>query len=129
MAYPIIFIAILGLLVSLYAYFIEQKISQDHSYKPVCDISDRISCSKPLASKYGAMLGVANSVAGILFYLGIIMLAILGMKKLIFLAAVAACCASLIFAYILLVKIHVFCVICFSIYLINGLLLWASWYS
>lgn len=123
----IVVIASLGLVISAYAYFVEQKMKQDHTYKPMCDISDRISCSKPFASRYGALLGVANSLVSAFFYLVIILLAFLGMKKLIFLVAIVACCASLVFAYILFVKIRVFCVVCFSIYVIDGLLLWLSW--
>lgn len=119
-------LACIGLLLSLYSYHLEKKIKQDQSYKPVCDLSDRISCSKPILSPWGALLGISNSLLGIAFYAAIFILALLNMKQAIFFAALAACCVSLVLAFILLFKIKALCLICLLIYLVNGLLLWAS---
>lgn len=126
----IVVIASLGLLVSVYACFVEQKIKQDHSYKPACDISERISCSKPLASKYSnVVFGTSNSLIGILLYATVVVMGFLGLSKLIFFTAIIACCLSILFAYILLTKVQTLCLVCLSIYAINGLLLWVSWPS
>jgi vitamin-K-epoxide reductase (warfarin-sensitive) len=128
----IILLACLGLAVSAYAYFLEQKLKRSEiggasaAYKPACDINDRFSCSKPIMSEYGSLFGISNAVLGLLFYVGIILLTLLGFMKLVFWGALAACAASLILAYILFFKLKVFCVVCTSIYLINFLLLWAS---
>ena len=41
----------LGLLLSIYAYYVEEKYEKDSNYKPICDIDpDRISCTKVLTS-------------------------------------------------------------------------------
>lgn len=122
----IMIIASLGLILCLYSYTVEQKLKQDQQYKPLCDLSDRISCSKPIQSQYGSLFGIPNSLIGIFFYLGILTLALLNMKTAIVAAAIAACCASAIFAFILAFKVQAFCLICVSIYAVNALLLWAS---
>lgn len=122
----VMIIACIGLMLCLYSYTVEQKIKQDQSYKPFCNLSDRISCSKPIQSSYGALFGVSNSLVGIFFYLAILILAALNMKTTIVAAAFAACCASIVFAFILAFKVKAFCLICVSIYLVNALLLWAS---
>lgn len=123
----IIIICIAGFAVSLYGFYIEQKIKKDATYKPLCDISDAASCSKPIRSAFGNLLGVSNMVIGMLFYAAIAFLAWAGYYQLVFLGAVGACIASLFLAYILYTKIKTFCLICTATYVINGLLLVASW--
>ncbi|MCH6575124.1 MAG: hypothetical protein IH795_07960 [Bacteroidetes bacterium] len=49
-------LAILGLVVSAYAVYLEKKVKADPNYNPLCDISDKISCSKPIVSLYGGTL-------------------------------------------------------------------------
>jgi len=129
----IIVLACLGIAVSAYAFLLERKLKRldtgegQAAYKPACDINDRFSCSKPIMSEYGTLFGISNSVLGLLFYISIILLTILGFMKLVFWAVLAACAASLMLAYILFFKLKVFCIVCSSIYLINALLLWATW--
>ncbi|MCX5925457.1 MAG: hypothetical protein NT124_04175 [Candidatus Dependentiae bacterium] len=122
-----IILSLIGLTLSLYAYSIEQKIKNNHAYAAACDLNDYVSCSKPIISGYGSLFGITNSVAGMIFYVGILLLALLGMHTYLFWAAVAACCASVVFAFILFFKVQALCLICISIYAINGLLLWVNW--
>lgn len=120
-------LALVGFMLSLYSYTIEQKIKQDQQYKPFCDLADRISCSKPILSEYGKIFGITNSLLGMLFYALVALSALLGFKAALFWLACAACGASVVFAFILITKVQVFCAICFSIYLVNALLLWVNW--
>ena len=126
----LIILASVGLMLSIYAYNLEYNIKKPNStYKPSCDLSERISCSKPILSPYGSVFGISNSIVGILLYTAILLFALMGMKTMVFILSLLACFTSVIFAFILFTKIKVLCPICISIYIINALLLWASWPS
>lgn len=111
--------ALAGFALSLYGYFIEGKILQNPAYKPACDLSDRVSCSKPILSKYGKLFFVSNTLVGMGFYSLVFLLALLGLSQLIFLSACAALGASLVLAYILYFKVGSFCLLCHAIYFVN----------
>lgn len=112
-----------GLAVCLYGLYIEHKVLADHRYKAVCDISDKASCTKTFLSPWSKLLGVSNTYVGIAFYVGMIVLGLLGQPQLALLGAVVACLASMFLAYILYAKVQTFCLLCSSIYLINIVLL------
>ena len=118
----IIIIAIIGLILSIYAYYVERK-SKDKNYKALCDISNRASCTKAFSSKYGKTFGVSNSIYGILFYLLIIILFFINEISIIFYSAILSILGSLYLAYIQYFKMKNFCLICTLIYLVNILLL------
>ena len=124
-----VFLSLAGLIVSAYALLVEYKLSKNPQYKPACDLSDRMSCTKPILSKYGRMFGFSNALLGIFFYAGMALIALLNMDRLVFAGAVIACVASLFFAWILYRKIKTVCLICNTIYLINGLLLVVSYFN
>jgi vitamin-K-epoxide reductase (warfarin-sensitive) len=123
MILPIFVLALIGFGISLYAYFVEKKIKEDASYKPACDLSDRISCSKPLNSQYGNLFFVSNTVAGMSFYALIALLAALNASTLILVAAIGACILTLYLAYLLYFKIKSLCLVCTSLYVVNFLIL------
>lgn len=118
----IIILSIIGLTISIYAYFIENKIKENVDYKPFCDISDKLSCSKPVLSKYSNLFYFSNSIMGIFYYIAIIALAWLNQVNILFYLSCACLLISLILAYILFSKIKVVCLICLSIYIINLLI-------
>lgn len=122
MIVSIALVAIAGFVLSLYGYFIDGKIKQDPTYKPACDLSDRISCSKPILSPYGKLLYVSNALVGMAFYGLVFLLALLGFPHLIFVCACAALAASGVLAYILYFKVGAFCLLCHAIYAVNILL-------
>jgi vitamin-K-epoxide reductase (warfarin-sensitive) len=122
-------LAAAGWLLSLYALFIEKKLKLNPNYKPICDISDNASCTKPILSEYGKIFGVSNAFLGTAFYLLLFFVAWRGFAHAAFWLSVMACLGSIIFAYILYVKVRSFCLICNAIYLINiGLLVSSYWY-
>ena len=118
----IIILTVIGFFISLYAYIVERKIKTEPQYKPFCDFSDIVSCSKPLASKYAQLFYISNSIAGMIFYLLIALLAVIQAPKLLLVATSGGMIMTLILAYILYVNIKSFCLICTSIYLVNSLL-------
>jgi len=118
----IIIISIIGVLLSIYAYHTEIKIRANKKYKPVCDISKNISCTKAFQSKYGKLFGVPNSLLGIFFYILIILLSFFSLK-IVFYLAILSVLGSTVLSYFSYYKLKTFCVVCTSIYIVNILLL------
>jgi len=117
-------LATIGLCISFYALFLETKIKKDATYKPVCDLSDAMSCTKPILSKYGKIFGFSNALFGVGFYFIVLILSLLEQIHLLFYLSIISCIATLYFAYILYTKIKTFCLVCTAIYAINfGLLI------
>ena len=122
----VISVSIIGLLLSLYALYVERK-SEKEGYKAVCDINDRMSCTKAFKSSYGKMFKISNSVMGIIFYILIIVLSFMGFKNYVFYLAIASTLASFYLWYVLTFKVKTICVVCYSIYIVNILLLVLSY--
>ena len=119
----IILIALLGLCVSVYAYTIERKLQNNPNYHPACNLSDRISCTKPILSSYGNIFYFSNAVMGIAYYITVIILAVLNLWNPLLILSALSCLASLWLAYLLISKIKALCILCISIYIINFLIL------
>ncbi len=125
----IMLIALLGLIISLYSYWVERQLLQNVNYKPACDISDHISCSKPFTSIYSAVLGISNTVVSIIYFTSMFWLAVGDFNKLMFIGACIAVIFTLYLAYLLYFKIRSFCLICTSLYIVNVLMLVATYYN
>lgn len=119
----ILILAGIGFVLSLYTYLLEQKIKQKPNYKPACDLSDRISCTKPMKSEYSSLFYFSNAIVGAAFYILIAVLALLNMHSLLLFATVAGCIVSAFMAYLLYFRIQSVCLICTALYIINVLLL------
>lgn len=119
----IIIVAAVGLCISLYTYYVERSIKANASYKPACDLSDRISCTKPMLSEYANIFYFSNAFMSTSYYALVMLFAALNQLNLLLIAASAACLVSLFLAYILYVKIRAFCILCTSMYVINGIIL------
>jgi|GEM_PF-900631 len=115
-------LAIFGFLVSAYGWYIEKKLQKDASYKPFCDISDKLSCIKATKSPYSHLLFVSNSVVAMVFYATVFCLALIGFSFLIQMLSIAAFATSTVMAYILFYKIKTACPVCITLYVINTLL-------
>lgn len=115
-------LAVCGFLISLYGFLVEQKFRQNPNYKPVCDINNRISCSKAFMSEYGKLFGVTNTLAGMAYYGLVFVLVILGFSNLLFYLTAIGVGASFFFAYLLIFKVQSLCLVCFATYIINALL-------
>jgi len=113
----------IGFFLSLYAVYVKRKASKSKNYKPICDISKNISCTKAFKSSYGRLLVLPNSVYGILFYLLIYILAISNNIDVIFYLSIFATIGSIYLAYISYIKQKNYCVVCTATYLVNILLL------
>ena len=120
-------LAIIGFWLSFYAYYVEKSASKNKNYKPVCDISKEISCTKAFTSKYRKLLGKSNSFFGMFFYPVVYFLFSLNFFSLVFLLSILSALGSVYPAYLSYVKLKTFCLVCTSIYLINFLLLFFSY--
>ncbi|KRY52986.1 Vitamin K epoxide reductase complex subunit 1-like protein 1 [Trichinella britovi] len=135
-----IFTCLLGVTISLYALFLEIIKEARPSYVPFCDVSETISCSKALMSRWsrgfgivGLLLGekhflnIRNPVYGIFFYITLILLKLTKKRrwtrKVIFYLVVVSNIGSLYLAYLLYAVIHSLCLVCISIYVVNFCLL------
>ena len=126
MLLPIMVLACAGLCITAYTYAVERRISNDPAYKPVCDISDRISCSKPMQSPYANLFFVSNALVGMGFYTVVLLLALFDARLLLAILTAGSCVASLGLAYLLYFKVKAFCLLCTALYVINATLFYLS---
>lgn len=123
------YLGLLGFLVTLYAIKVERS-----NEPALCDIKNRMSCSRVLKSEYNSMIGrllglkknhplnFPNTYYGILYYTIVMLYDFIEFpyKYNIMLTMVAlSCLASLGLAYILYYKLQDFCVVCVTTYIIN----------
>ena len=75
--YTLAFLAVcaVGLAVAGYMYHIERKLETELWYEPMCDINQKISCSKAANSEYSKMfIGIPNALVGLYFYAAMLVL-------------------------------------------------------
>ncbi|MBS3128819.1 vitamin K epoxide reductase family protein [Candidatus Woesearchaeota archaeon] len=121
MTIPIL--AIIGLLLSLYALYVKTKAEKNKKYKPLCDISENISCTKAFLSKEGSLTGFPNPLIGIFYYVIIFSLFYIKQNQIIFYFSFIAALGSLYLAYLSYIKQKNFCLVCTGIYVVNILLM------
>lgn len=119
----ILILAAIGFCISVYTYLLEQKIKVQPNYKSACDLSDRVSCTKPMKSPYGAIFYFSNAIIGAAYYLMVIVVALLNMHTLLLFATICGCIVSAFLAYLLYFKIKSLCLLCTTLYIINIMLL------
>lgn len=122
----IMILAFLGMAISLYTNILEQKIKKMPSYKPMCDLSDTISCTKPMKSEYASIFYISNAWLAFAFYVLVFVFVALQLPKLVLITVIIGCLVSCYFAYLLYFKIKALCLLCTSMYVINALLLFFS---
>ncbi|AJF61727.1 TPA: hypothetical protein HA239_01460 [Candidatus Woesearchaeota archaeon] len=120
-------LSLLGLLLSVYALYVKER-SKDKKYRPLCDISRNISCTKAFSSRYYNRFLVPNPVIGGIYYTAIIALSFT-YPWFVFYASIPALLFSVYLAYVSYAKQKNFCLVCSSIYLINILLFISSFNS
>lgn len=129
----------LGILVSLYALQVEIYKSRDKNYSAYCDIGP-FSCSKVFMSRYGkgfglmpddSMFNLPNSIYGLIFFIIQLLLLLfrnnaVSLQLKIFLSILANI-GSVYLASILYYELKDFCLVCFSLYLVNAFLLFFNY--
>lgn len=133
---------LIGLLLSVYSLFVEMQAHADKNYKAMCDISERVSCTKVFLSDFGRGFGLVapvlgkdsplnlpNPVFGVVFYSLVILISLIkhnkgGLRVLTTLAGMS-CLMSLYLASILY-RMKDTCLVCISTYMVNFGLLYLS---
>uniref|UniRef100_A0A182P7W0 vitamin-K-epoxide reductase (warfarin-sensitive) n=1 Tax=Anopheles epiroticus TaxID=199890 RepID=A0A182P7W0_9DIPT len=128
-------LSVCGFLLSLYTSYVELRAEHDHSYQAMCDISERISCTKVFTSRYGrgfgivgpllgddSLLNVPNGFYGIFYYFLVAAfsfshhLAICRLNSYLILLSNGL---SLYLAYLLYFVLQDLCIVCVTTYAIN----------
>ena len=112
-------LALAGLLISLYAFYVQRRLRSTPSFSPLCDLKKNISCSKAFTSNAGYILGPSNIILGLIFYPVIIIVHYLGLTQYVYAFTFSAVIVSAYLAYLSYVKQKNFCLVCSAIYLIN----------
>jgi protein-disulfide isomerase/uncharacterized membrane protein len=137
---PILLLALVGAGISIASEVVHLRLATDESYTSFCNVNATVNCDAVLASRYAVLAGVSISVWALLYYLGIIALA-LGMilaararlrerlATVTLLTAAWGLLFSLYMAAIALGVLHTVCVMCSGLQLVSVGLFAAAWYS
>lgn len=123
MLYIPLLLSFIGLVVALYGYALHMKVKQNPFYKPFCDISNLVSCTRTIKSPYSTFLGFPFAMYAALFYAVIFILSLFNAVSLIFLLSLAASILSVVLAVFCYMKLNAVCPLCVVLYIINFLLL------
>jgi len=117
---------LLGLLLSLYALYVEHEATHNPGYRAWCD-NRWMACTRVFTSEYGHLvLGVSNAAWGVGFYSAIYVLGFTNRVTLTLALSAAACLASVGLAYLLTAVLGDFCPVCAMMYAVNSALLLLS---
>lgn len=119
MSTTIYLLAAIGFLLSVYAWYVRWRASRSDEYKPLCDVSAHISCTKAFLSKEGRLGGFPNPIYGILYYGFIVLLLYDNLPRAFFWITVFGVIGSCYLAFVSYVRQRNFCLVCSAIYLIN----------
>lgn len=124
----------LGVILAAYAYYVEYRTAEARrmglEYKALCDFSI-FSCTTVFSSQWGSatqMIGLpklSNALTGLLFYL--FELLIERHTPLLLLCSLASCVGSVVLFYALTFILHDFCVVCFTVYVVNFTTFYVAW--
>ena len=116
----------IGFALAAYAYYVEYRFEEAKrmgtKYKAACDIGI-FSCTKVFSSEFGyasqffGLPKIPNSVAGMAFYTA--QLLVERYTPLLLFSSIISCIGSIGLFYILTVKLNDFCIVCFSVYVVN----------
>jgi len=135
-----------GVALSLYAYYVEVMMEASAAsggdYEALCDVSEKVSCTKVFNTSFARGFGVVDKIVGadhwlnqpspvygVIFYAVMIFLGLFNvlffMKIQIFLAVLSNL-SSVYLGYLLVYVIDSVCVVCVATYGVNFLLLVSS---
>jgi vitamin-K-epoxide reductase (warfarin-sensitive) len=120
------FVIAFGFLLAAYAYYVEQRHAESvrlgTTYKAACDIGI-FSCTKVFSSEFGYMTQyfglprISNAAVGMAFYAVEILIEPYTLPLLVL--SGASVLGSIGLFTVLTMVMHDFCLVCFSIYIVN----------
>lgn len=118
--------AALGLGASSMSTYVHYKLLTDPSYTSFCDVNPALSCSQAYLSPYGSFWGVPVALAGVLFFVLVLILAGLGGRATsparesaatyIFALSTIGLAAVLYFGWASYFQLHTLCLFCATTY-------------
>lgn len=132
-----IFFSLIGLVLSIYAIILEKLKFADHNFEASCDISETISCSNVMLSRYSrifsmiglipenSILDISNAHYGVLFYCFYFLIlcmdyfSIINLRDILLFMSTLSMILSLYLCYILYFIMNNICLICYSTYICN----------
>jgi len=116
-------LAVIGFLIASYTLYVRHKLKTEN-YKPVCDISEAVSCSRAIESEYDTILILPNALLGLGYYITTFILAFINLKYVFYLAI-----PSVLFTIYLIyisIKMRNACLVCIATYIVNFSILFYS---
>ena len=124
----VVFLTLVGIIVSLYLSYSHYRVYTDIGYKSFCAISKAINCDTVSQSAYAVFLGLPVAVWGILGYTFFLLFLLIARNKdagnnrvwtLLFLIAAAFTLYSIVLAAISTFYIHSYCIMCLVLYAVK----------
>lgn len=129
-------LCLIGISLSLYAFYVETRKTQDPTYRAACDIGERMSCSRVLTSRWGrgfgllpsdSILNLPDSIFGLIYYCLSLLLNRSfrsdTIARLRVVLSILTNLGSVYLGYILYFILEDICFVCCGMYLANFLLL------
>ncbi len=115
----IVVLSVMGIIISLYGIMVEKNIANNQQYKPSCDISDTVSCTRAFLSPYSKMFGVSIVWAALFFYSTLLAFALAECIGVVIALCIFGLAVTMAFAYVLYFKVRTVCLICTSLYIVD----------
>ena len=112
-------LATFGLLLSIHALWINGHYRRRMRYRPWCDFSETVSCSRAFTSNYSRAFGFHNAWFGLAAYPAVAWLALTGRTLELLGAGTLLLLAAASLAYVSYVRMRNYCVVCTAIYAVN----------
>lgn len=133
---PVVFLALLGLIDSIYLFVSHYRVYTDMGYRSFCAITRSMNCDTVSQSPYSILWHLPVPVWGIFGYLFLLVFLFLSRDErsgknrlwpLIFLLTLLYSLMSVFFAFVSTFYIGSYCILCIATYAINLFLLYLSW--
>lgn len=129
-------LCLIGISLSLYAFYVETRKSHDPTYQAACDLGTRMSCSRVLTSRWGRGFGLLptdsifnlpDSLFGLMYYCFSLVLNRSNrserIARLRVILSILTNLGSVYLSYILYFILQDICFVCCGMYVVNFLLL------
>ena len=125
----VFYVSLAGLVVAFYALYLDYMFEKNPEFKPVCDLSDTISCGKNFGNKKVRILGIPSSVLMLAYFIPMIILAYYDYVYAALAVAIFGVIASLYKEYRIVTIAKVFCLVCNLFFAFTFLLFYLVWRS